>query len=471
MSVEAWTRTPEYTVSGIGPYQIAHPYVVDAIRVSVRLTTGLLPLSPADFTVTPTSSDTQGDVYLTSLAASTHAGRKLIIDRVTPDEQGWVAVQGEREAGLAAQLDRMVQAHQETRAEIGGALRIRDTLDAFDWTDGTVPVRDGDRVVSGPTATQIAAAEARAAEAEAFALAAAASAAAALAKENSMLRDRGAWVSGILYSPSDIFTFGGRSYITQTAHFATTVAADQAASRIRIFADKGDAGAGSGDMLKTENLSGLANYALARTNMGLGALAVKAQAAFADIDPAAVITDVETLAANKVANALPVAKAVTDYIDGLLIPAAPLASWTYSTNVTSIPLTGLAGWDSVRIVGEITTSSFIEMQVSPDNGVTWRTSGYVSDATDGGGSLGGTFGMRLSRNNAGVYSAIDWTLDFMASATLFTQVSGQARAPNNHAVSAAGKYATAEVCTAVRLVNNTYSGGYLRVYGDRRSAP
>lgn len=33
---------------------------------------------------------------------------------------------------------------------------------------------------------------------------------------------------------------------------------------------EGPAGAGSGDMLKTENLSGLANYTTARTNMGLG---------------------------------------------------------------------------------------------------------------------------------------------------------------------------------------------------------
>ncbi|NJL34955.1 MAG: hypothetical protein HC893_15280 [Chloroflexaceae bacterium] len=75
MTVEAWTRTPEYPVSGIGPYTITHPYAEDAISVSVRLTTGeLLPLSLADFSVTPTSSDTEGDVYLTSLAATTHAG-------------------------------------------------------------------------------------------------------------------------------------------------------------------------------------------------------------------------------------------------------------------------------------------------------------------------------------------------------------------------------------------------------------
>jgi hypothetical protein len=322
MTVEAWTTTPEYTIAGVGPYAITHPYVQNAIRASVRLDDGLLILNPTEFSVTPTVAEIEGNVFLSPAAAATHAGRKLLIDRVTPDEQGWVAVQGEREAGLAAQLNRMVQATQEVRAEVGGALRIRGVLDAFDLADGAVPLRDGDRIASGPTADQIAQAQARATEAAASAIAAAASAASAQARELSMLRDRGTYGTGILYSPSDIFTFNGESYITQTAHFATTVAADLTAGRIRIFAAKGAAGPGTGDMLKSESLASLASVPIARTNLGLGALAVKSLAAFADLDPAAIITALETLAANKTAeNAVPTAKAVADYVDAA-IPAA-----------------------------------------------------------------------------------------------------------------------------------------------------
>jgi hypothetical protein len=295
MTVEAWTRTPVYTIAGTGPYTITHPYALGAIRAFIVVDGARVALGSTDFSLAPAAAETTGDLYLSPAIATTNAGRQLIIDRLTPDEQGWLATLGEREAGLAAQLDRMVQATQEVRAEANSALRTRVPLEPFDWADGTVPLRQGDAVVSDPTAAQ-----ANAVAAAASALAAAASAAAALEKENSMLRDRGAWVTGILYSPSDIFTgtaaSAGTSYITQVAHIATTIAADLAAGRIRVFAAKGDAGAGTGDMLKTENLSGLTNYATARTNLGLQALATKAQAAFADILPAAVRLSSEGLA-------------------------------------------------------------------------------------------------------------------------------------------------------------------------------
>ena len=326
MTTEPWTITPEYTVAGVGPYAITHPYAGGAIRAFVVISGIRTALTVAEFNVTPLTSETIGDLFLTPATAAIHAGRKLIIDRVTPDEQGWLGVLGEREKGLEAQLDQTVQGQQEIRQAVAGALRIRGNLDPFEWDDGTVPVRDGPNVISGPTVGAIAAAAANAAIAEAAAAEAAASAAEALAKENSMLRDRGAWGAGILYSPSDIFTSDGRSYITQTAHFATSIAADQAANRIRIFADKGAAGAGTGDMLKTENLSGLTNVPQARTNLGLNALAVKALAAFADLDPSAIITALETLAANKIDNAVPTAKAVTDYVDARAAPMPQAAA-------------------------------------------------------------------------------------------------------------------------------------------------
>lgn len=359
MTVEAWSITPPYTIGGTGPYTITHPYVEGAIRAYVRLDTGLLALSASDFAVSPSESETTGNLTLSPTAATTHAGRPLIIDRVTPDEQGWLAVLGEREAGLASQLDRMVQATQELRVQSAGALRIRGELDAFDWEEGTIPILEDGKVRSGPTADAIAAAQANAIAADQARIAAQAARDEAITKENSMLRDRGAWASLTLYSPSDIFTSNGTSYITQVAHIASSIAADLAANRIRVFAAKGDAGPGSGDMLKSENLSGLTNVPQARTNLGLQALATKSLAAFADIDPAAVITDVEGLAANKIANALPVAKAVTDYVDAfvpvsLAFHGVPTnGSYTMSGTLVTVTMTAHG-----MVSGEIATLDF-----------------------------------------------------------------------------------------------------------------
>lgn len=469
MSVEAWTRTPEYTVGGIGPYTITHPYTVGAIRVSVMTPTGLLALNPSEFSITPEASKTEGQVFLTPTTAATHAARSLIIDRITPDEQGWLAVQGEREAGLAAQLDRMVQVNQELRAEGGGALRIREPLAPFDWADNTVPLRSGSRVISGPTAAEITGAAAAAATATTKAMEAAASAAEALAKQNSMLRPRGTWTTATAYTPSDIARQGTIQYRCLVAHTSGVFATDLEAGRWEVWLQDGAAGPGSGDMLKSENLSGLTNYALARNNMGLQALAQKAQVAFADIDPAAVITDVETLAANKVANAIPVAKAVTDYIDSRLIPPAPLAAWTWSTNVSSIPLINLAGWDSVLVTGEITISGNPKLEVSADNGVSWRTSNYSGRIWDEGSAEEFSTHYPLSRIGAGTLS-FDVTAQRMAQVRS-THFSGSGRHSNPRLPFHAGTHNAAEVINALRLTGVTFSGGYVQVFGLRRAAP
>jgi hypothetical protein len=131
----------------------------------------------------------------------------------------------------------------------------------------TLPGEDPAELISTLTDFQ-ADALAAAAAAEASAVAAAASAASALAKENSMLRWRGTWVTATAYAPSDIVFNSGSSYICVVAHTSGTFGTDLGANRWALFAQQGAAGAGTGDMLKSENLSGLANVATARANLG-----------------------------------------------------------------------------------------------------------------------------------------------------------------------------------------------------------
>jgi len=141
---------------------------------------------------------------------------------------------------------------------------------------------------------------------------AAASAAAALVSETNALASEtaaelaatqvvdwdylGAWVTATVYAVNNIVyeSTNGASYICLVAHTAGTFATDLGAGKWGLLAARGSAGAGTGDMLKSENLSGLANYTTARSNMGL-AIGTNVQAYDAELAAIAGLTS----AANK----------------------------------------------------------------------------------------------------------------------------------------------------------------------------
>ena len=76
------------------------------------------------------------------------------------------------------------------------------------------------------------------------------------------------WTDGQAYVPNNVvyYTTDGACYICTVAH---TASGTIDGAKFAKLADRGAAGAGTGDMLKSENLSGLANYTTARANLGL----------------------------------------------------------------------------------------------------------------------------------------------------------------------------------------------------------
>jgi hypothetical protein len=181
-----------------------------------------------------------------------------------------------------------------------------NTLTADLDLNGNDLINVGDALVGGVSLA------ASVAAADASADAAAVSAAAALVSENNAAADaviaadaafeledleyRGAWVAATAYLKNNIvyYSTDGASYICLTSHTANAnFAVDLGAARWGLLALRGAAGAGTGDMLKSENLSGLANYTTARSNMGL-AIGTNVQAYDADLAAIAALTPTDS---------------------------------------------------------------------------------------------------------------------------------------------------------------------------------
>lgn len=164
---------------------------------------------------------------------------------------------------INAALDRLTVLIQQVAEETSRAVKVQISSSV-----------DPDDLV----ATLVANAAAAAADAvTASAAAAAASAAAAIIDG---FENAGAWTTATTYYKNNLVRDSGSTYLVVADPSYTSgasVAADVGAGNLVVFAQKGDAGAGAGDVVAANNLSEfIATAATARSNLGLGTAATKA---------------------------------------------------------------------------------------------------------------------------------------------------------------------------------------------------
>lgn len=275
MTLDTYTPPPPVTISGTGPYAFARPYAAGTVMAWVLDGADLVALvAGVDYTVSPTSSTTGGNVTLSGAAATLHAGRQLVLIRDSNPEQGWAAVQAGREKGLELQLDALAMAVQDLRAGLARALRLPLAADPLAPEEARTLTFDAEgNPVLGPTVAAIDAAATAAAQTIAAAAEAVTAAGVAQAAEASLIRDAGVWATATAYSPSDLVTQGGSTYVCLEAHTSGTFSTDLSGGLWRVFAAAGASGAGTGDVLAANNGSEFEDKAATRTNLGLGAAA------------------------------------------------------------------------------------------------------------------------------------------------------------------------------------------------------
>lgn len=80
---------------------------------------------------------------------------------------------------------------------------------------------------------------------------------------------RGAWLTATAYVINDLIQTTGNSYICTISHTSGVFATDLGMNKWQLFASKGASGAGSGDLVSTNNLSDVADASASRTHLGL----------------------------------------------------------------------------------------------------------------------------------------------------------------------------------------------------------
>lgn len=205
-----------------------------------------------------------GQIFEAAIEYTTPAAPTTFAEDRAANPGFWLTL--ERDTVLEA-LNLITQAQQDALAARDEAVAAKDL--AVPAKNDAVLAKDSAVAASSTASVYAGAASTSAGQA-------AASAAAAAASASSVPKPKGLWVTGTVYAEGNIVRspvgyVPAGSYIVPTgqAHTAGTFATDVSNGKMIAYALDGPTGPGSGDMSKSDNLSGLTNLVTAQANLGI----------------------------------------------------------------------------------------------------------------------------------------------------------------------------------------------------------
>jgi hypothetical protein len=257
-TVPVTPRTNSFTApaTSAGPYEIGFR-LFDSDGIEVYLD-GVL---TEDYTVSAAFANGYDDDATITFDDAITSGTDVQIDGATlaKREADYVASDPQLAAKLNVELARIAAALNELAMKMGRTVRSLSAIDADpDVTAAAVQDLAGD----------VAAAAASASAAAASAATASSAAATALANAALLGLWRGPWLTATAYALGDRAQESGSTYICVVPHTSGTFATDLAAVKWQMFAQKGAAGAGTGDVL-TENQGSEYDPEAFRANLSL----------------------------------------------------------------------------------------------------------------------------------------------------------------------------------------------------------